>query len=74
VAGKHYSASSTVNLYWYDPSSGNYSYFGAFTTTSTGTFRTKITAPAGLTSGNTYYVQAYDGPTGIFAQAAFIAQ
>ena len=74
VTGKHYSPSSTVYLYWYDPSTGSYSYFGSFITTSTGTFTTTITAPNGLTSGNTYYVQGYDGPTNTFAQAAFIAQ
>jgi hypothetical protein len=74
VTGKHYSSSSSVYLYWYDPSTGNYSSLGSVTTTSTGTFKTTITAPANLTSGNTYYVQGYDGPTGFFAQAAFIAQ
>jgi len=74
VTGHHYSPSSPVDLYWYDPTSGNYSYLGAFNTSSTGSFKKTITAPAGLTSGNTYYVQAYDGPTGIFAQAAFVAQ
>ena len=74
VMGNYFSASSTVDLYWYDPSTGSSSYFGTFNTTSTGTFTTTITAPAGLTSGNTYYVQAYDGSTGILAQAAFVAQ
>lgn len=74
VTGKNFSPSNTVYLYWYDPSTGNYTYFGSFSTSATGTFKTTITAPSGLVSGNTYYVQGYDGPTNILAQAAFVAQ
>lgn len=74
VTGKHFSTSNTVYLYWYDPSTGNYSYLGSFSTSATGTFKTTITVPTGLVSGNTYYVQAYDGPTNGLAQAAFVAQ
>jgi hypothetical protein len=69
-----YSPSNSVYLYWYDPSTGNSIYYGSFSTSATGTFTTTITAPSGLVSGNTYYVQGYDGPTGILAQAAFVAQ
>ncbi len=74
VSGRYYSPSSSVYVYWYDPNTGNFIFLGTFNTTSTGTFSTTITAPAGLISGNTYYVQAYDSPTNLMAQAAFISQ
>lgn len=44
------------------------------TTSNPGTFTTTITAPAGLVSGNTYFVQTLDTTTTVTTQAAFIAQ
>ncbi len=74
VSGRYFSLSNTVAVYWYDPTTSGYIYLGSFNTTATGTFTATITAPSGLTSGNTYYIQAYDGATDLMAQAAFIAQ
>jgi hypothetical protein len=74
VTGNHFTASNVVYLYWFDPSTGYYTYFGTVNTSPNGSFTVAITAPAGLTSGNTYDVQGYDGYTGIVAEAAFVAQ
>ncbi len=73
VTGTLFTPNSTAYLYWYDPSTGGYS-LGGFATSANGTFTTTITPPISLLSGNTYYVQVYDGPTNEIAQAAFVAQ
>ena len=73
VTGKLFTPNSTAYLYWYDPSTGQYS-LGSFTPNAKGTFSTTITPPISLASGSTYYVQVYDGPTNEIVQAAFVAQ
>ena len=73
VTGKLFTPNSTVYLYWYDPATANY-FIESLATSAKGTFSTTITSPISLVSGNTYYVQAYDGTTDELAQVAFVAQ
>jgi hypothetical protein len=74
VNGTYFTPNSYGWLYWYDPSTGSQNYLNSFNTDNNGAFTANITAPSGLISGNTYYVQAYDGSTNVMAQAAFVAQ
>lgn len=73
ITGQSFNSSNTVYIYWYDPVSQSSSYLSAATSSADGTLNATITVPGGLTTGNTYYVQAYDAYSGTTAQAAFVA-
>jgi hypothetical protein len=60
VKGSFFNASSTLNILWFDPNAYTDTLLGTVTTSSSGSFTTVVTAPANLTSGDTYYVQIFD--------------
>jgi hypothetical protein len=81
VNGKHFSSSggygSPLYIFWLDPKQQHGSQFtqlGTVTTNPDGSFSTPVTAPAGLVSGQTYYVMVNDSVTNLWAKATFVAQ
>lgn len=76
VTGDSFLASETVTIYWYDPNFNSRYTLGTVTTTNTGTFETKVTAPPNLISGDIYYVQSVDqqGGWSYYGQAVFTAR
>lgn len=74
LTGKGYAGFSLINIYWYDPHTKTKTFLSSISTSATGTFTTTITAPSGLTSGNTYFVQTVDTTTTVTTQAEFVAQ
>lgn len=74
LTGKEYAGFSIINIYWYDPHTKTQTFLNSVSTSATGTFTTTITAPAGLISGNTYFVQTNDTTTTVTTQAKFVAQ
>lgn len=74
VNGSQFTPSKTATIAWYDPSTGNTTYLGNPTPDATGAFTTTITVPNGLVSGNTYYVECFDGPTQVSTEVPFVAQ
>lgn len=66
VSGNGYFPYDLVFIYWLDPSTNTQTQLTSVNTTSNA-FQTTVTAPAGLTSGNTYYVVVQDADgEGIF--------
>ncbi len=74
VTGQGYGMLVSVSVYWYDPGTGTQTYLTSASTDFSGNFQTPITAPSGLVSGNTYYVQVDPWAFAPFVQAAFTAQ
>ncbi|MHB8599658.1 MAG: hypothetical protein ACYDER_22970 [Ktedonobacteraceae bacterium] len=74
LTGHQFSANTTANFYWYDPSSGSKTYIGNAGTDANGNFKGHATAPAGLTGGNQYFVQAVDNLSRVVVQLPFVAQ
>ncbi|MFL5701581.1 MAG: hypothetical protein ACJ8AG_01990 [Ktedonobacteraceae bacterium] len=77
ATGHHFGASAAVSIYWYDPTTNSRTPIGGAQTKSDGSFTAQVMAPAGLTIGNTYYVQAFDRntyPYYLTVQTAFVAQ
>lgn len=75
VKGSFFNASSTLNILWFDPNSYTDTLLGTVTTSSSGGFKIVVTAPANLTSGDTYYVQILDpSPNIVSISDTFTAQ
>ena len=60
VKGSFFNASSTLTILWFDPNAYTDTLLGTVTTSASGDFKTVVTAPTNLTSGDTYYVQIFD--------------
>src|SRR5260370_1615231 len=71
VSGYGFSYGDTVSIYWYDPSTNTQTLLTTINLPAY-TFQTTVTAPANLTSGNTYDVIVQD-IYGFKTQIAFLA-
>lgn len=72
VTGSYFSGYISVNLTWYDPSTNSSTNLGT-ANANPDSFTATVTAPANLTSGHTYLIEASD-PLGDFGSAPFVAQ
>jgi len=74
VKGHSFSPSISIQIQWCDSSHNLITTLTTVKTSATGTFKVQVTAPQGLVSGTTYYVEAY-GDFGYSTPAiAFVAQ
>ncbi len=71
VSGYGFSYGDTVSIYWYDPSTNTQTLLTTIHLPAY-SFQTTVTAPANLTSGNTYDVIVQD-IYGFKTQIAFLA-
>jgi hypothetical protein len=71
VKGKSFSPSKNLTVWWYNPVNGTSIQIGTVTTNLSGAFQTTVSAPTGLTSGNTYYIQVFGDY--VTPQIAFVA-
>ncbi len=75
VSGTGFSPTDQVSLTWFDPTTNKGTPLAIVNIPAfTFTFTTIVTAPANLTSGATYYIEASDTFTGKTVKASFIAQ
>jgi hypothetical protein len=74
VKGQSFSPSISIQIQWCNSGHNLLTTLATVTTSATGTFKVNVTAPQGLVSGTTYYVEAY-GDFGYSTPAiAFVAQ
>jgi hypothetical protein len=70
----HCYSGDNIYVYWYYPDTKTEALLTQGITSSKGSLKTTIQAPANLVSGTTYYVLVYDLDTGGTTQVPFVAQ